>query len=304
MELRHLRYFTTVAAEGSFSRAAEKLNMAQPPLSRQVQQLEEELGVRLLDRGRPITLTEPGRYLFEQSRQILQRIDEMRAMTLRISKGMVLQFNIGFVASTLYDALPELIRRFRIIAPGAEVQLVELTTMEQVAALKDGRIDVGFGRLRFDDEMITRSIIREEKLCLAVPVGHPLAATEGKLKLRQIAGEPLIIYPKSPRPSYADQVLSFYRDAGVEPTIGMEAKEVQTALGLVASGGGVCLVPASVKRLGRDDIRYIDLDEPKMMSPIIMSYRKNDSSALLMALVKLVRDFDQWDQALKSAKQA
>lgn len=298
MELRHLRYFTTVAAEGSFSRAAEKLNIAQPPLSRQVQQLEEELGVRLLDRGRPITLTEPGRYLFEQSRQILQRIDEMRAMTLRISKGMVLQFNIGFVASTLYDALPELIRRFRIIAPGAEVQLVELTTMEQVAALKDGRIDVGFGRLRFDDEQITRRIIREEKLCLAVPLDHKLAASEGPLRLRQIAGEPLILYPKTPRPSYADQVLSFYRDAGVEPTIGMEAKEVQTALGLVASGGGVCLVPASVRRLGRDDIRYIDLDEPRMMTPIIMSYRKNDNSALLAALMQLVREFDEWNQSV------
>src|SRR5246500_410183 len=87
VELRHLRYFTTVAAEGSFSRAAEKLHIAQPPLSRQVQQLEDELGVRLLDRGRPLTLTEPGRYLFEQGRQILQRIDEMRAMTKRIAKG-------------------------------------------------------------------------------------------------------------------------------------------------------------------------------------------------------------------------
>src|SRR5260370_16376632 len=128
MELRHLRYFTTVAAEASFSRAAERLQVAQPPLSPQVQQLEEELGVRLLDRGRPLTLTEPGRYLFEQGRQILQRVDEMRAMTKRIAKGMVLQFNIGFVASTLYDALPELIRRFPIILPRPEVNLLPMTT--------------------------------------------------------------------------------------------------------------------------------------------------------------------------------
>src|SRR6266478_4146319 len=225
MELRHLRYFTTVAAEGSFSRAAEKLHIAQPPLSRQVQQLEEELGVRLLDRRRPLTLTEPGRYLFEQGRQILQRIDEMRAMTKRIAKGMVLQFNIGFVASTLYDALPELIRRFRIIVPGAEV-IFWRWTLEQVAALKDGRIDVGFGRLRFDDEAIVRSVIREERLCLVAPRRHKLAARKGKLRLRAVADEPLIVYPKSPRPSYADQVLSFYRDAGIEPRIAMEAREL------------------------------------------------------------------------------
>lgn len=300
MELRHLRYFTTVAAEGSFSRAAEKLNIAQPPLSRQIQQLEEELGVRLLDRGRPITLTEPGRYLFEQSRQILQRVDDMRAMTRRIAKGMVLHFNIGFVASTLYDSLPELVRRFRITVPGVEVQLLEMTTIEQVAALKDGRIDVGFGRLRFDDEMITRKVIREERLCLATPVGHRLTRHEGPLRLRHAAGEPLIIYPKSPRPSYADQVIGFYHDAGLEPEIATEARELQTALGFVASGGGVCVVPASVRRLGRDDVRYLDLDEPQMMTPIIMSYRKSDTSRLLQQLVTLVRQFDRWDPSLNA----
>lgn len=303
MELRHLRYFTTVAAEGSFSRASEKLHIAQPPLSRQVQQLEEELGVRLLDRGRPLTLTEPGRYLFEQGRQVLQRIEEMKAMTRRIAKGMVLQFNIGFVASTLYDTLPELIRRFRIMVPGVEVNLLELTTLEQVSALKDGRIDVGFGRLRFDDEMIVRKVIREERLCLVVPLGHALAKPPGKkLRLRDAEHEPLIIYPKSPRPSYADQTISFCRDAGFEPRIGIEAKELQTALGLVASGGGVCVVPASVKRLGRDDVRFIDLDEPKMTTPIIMSHRAKDSSKLLQQLVMLVSEFDTWRPASAPAK--
>ena len=292
MDLRHLRYFTSVAAEGSFSRAAEKLHIAQPPLSRQVQQLEEELGVRLLDRGRPLTLTEPGRYLYEQGLQVLQRVEEMKSMTRRIAKGMVLQFNIGFVASTLYGSLPEIIRRFRILVPGAEVQLLEMTTLEQVAALKDGRIDVGFGRLRFDDEMILRKVIREEHLCLAVPLDHPLAATQDKLRLRQTAGEPLIIYPRSPRPSYADQVLGFYRDVGVEPLIGMEAKELQTALGLVAAGGGICVVPNSVRRLGRDDIKYIELDEPGLTTPIIMSQRRNDASLILKQLSALVSDFE------------
>ena len=101
MELRHLRYFVTVAAERSFSRASEKLNIAQPPLSRQIQQLEAELGVQLLHRGRPLTLTEPGRYFFEQALQVLQRTDEMRAMTRRIGKGKKRQFGVGFVESTL-----------------------------------------------------------------------------------------------------------------------------------------------------------------------------------------------------------
>jgi DNA-binding transcriptional LysR family regulator len=290
MDLRVLRYFATVAAEGSFSRAAKKLNMAQPPLSRQVQQLEKELGLQLFHRARPITLTEPGRYLFEQTRQILNRVDEVRATTQRIARGMLLQFNIGFVASTLYDTLPELIRRFRIAVPGVNVQLHEMITLEQMAALKDGRIDVGFGRLRFEDTAIARQIIREERLCLVIPANHPLKRAK-KVRLRHTVGEPLVLYPNSPRPSFADQVLSFYADAGIEPTIGMEVRELQTALSLVATGTGISIVPASVQRFSRDEIRYIELHEPTMRSPIIMSYRRNDRSALLQRLFELVNEF-------------
>jgi DNA-binding transcriptional LysR family regulator len=130
-------------------------------------------------------------------------------------------------------------------------------------------------------------VIREEPLCLAVPLRHALAKA-CKARLRMTIGEPLILYPNSPRPSFADQVLSFYADAGIEPTIGMDVRELQTALGLVAAGAGICVVPASVRRLGRDDIRYVELDEPTMRTPIVMSYRKNDQSVLLEKLLCLV----------------
>jgi DNA-binding transcriptional LysR family regulator len=295
MELRHFRYFAAVAATRSFSRASEKLNIAQPPLSRQIQQLEEEIGVRLLNRDRPITLTEAGRHFYEQVVQVLARVDEIKSTTLRIGQGTVTQFTIGFVASTLYDALPELIRRFRIKAPGVDVALSEMTTLEQAAALKDGRIDVGFGRLRFDDDGIKRFTIRKEKIVVAVPCGNDLVNFAEPLKLRHIVGEPLIIYPKAPRPSYADQVLSFFRDSGLEPKAALEVRELQTALGLVAAGVGICLVPSSVRNLGRADVAYVELDEPKVLSPIIMSHRKNDRSPLLAQLVKLVREFDDWE---------
>jgi len=294
MELRHLRYFVCVATERSFSRASELLHIAQPPLSRQIQQLEEELGTQLLHRARPITLTEPGRYFFEQARMILQRIDELHAMTQRIGKRERRQFGIGFVASTLYELLPELIRRFRVTMPGVEVVLSEMTTLEQTIALKEGRIDIGFGRLRFEDEELTRSVIREERLVLAVPHGHPLTRISGPLKLGQTTFEPLILYPRAPRPSYADQVLSIYRDLGLNPTVDFEVREMQTALGLIAAGVGVSLVPSSVRRLGRDDVVYLDLSEPNIVSPIIMTYRTNDKSPLLAHIRLLVREFDRW----------
>ena len=302
MDFRHLKYFSMVASERSFSRAAEKLNMAQPPLSRQIQQLEDELGVRLLDRGRPLSLTDAGVYLYEQSRQVMARLDEIQAMTRRIGKGTVQQFSIGFVASTLYDSLPELIRRFRIIIPGVDVQLLEMSTLEQAAALRDGRIDVGFGRLRFNDEGISRVVIREEKVCVALPKGNPLIDLNMPLTLKQLAQEPLIVYPRAPRPSYADQVLTFYRDQGIEPIVAFEVRELQTALGLVAAGAGICLVPSSVRRLGRDDVSYQDLDEPKVMTPIIMSFRTNDKSGLLEKLRQLIREFDHWDMKSPSSK--
>jgi len=294
MELRHLRYFVTVAAERSFSRASEKLHIAQPPLSRQIQQLEEELGTQLLHRGRPITLTEPGRYLFEQAVQVLQRTDEMRAMTRRIGAGKKRQFGIGFVASTLYHTLPEIIRRFRLTVPDVEIVLSELITVEQAAALKEGRIDIGFGRLQLDDDGLTRRVICEEMLSVAAPHGHALSRTRRPLKLKHTTAAPLILYPNAPRPSYADQVLSFYRKLGLEPKVSIEVRELQTALGLVAAGFGIAVVPSSVRRLGRDDVDYIALDEPEVTSPIIVSFRANDTSPLLAHILKLIQEFDQW----------
>jgi len=298
MELRHLRYFTTVASEGSFSRAARKLNIAQPPLSRQIQQLEADLGTRLIDRGRPLVLTQAGRHLFEQGLQILQRVDEARETTARIGRGTTLRFNIGFVASTLYGTLPHLVRRFRTTVPDVDVVLLEMTSLEQVSALKDGRIDIGFGRLHFEDEAIERVVLREERLLLALPRDHRIEHRGTRCKLAETAGETLIVYPKHPRPSYADQVLGFFRRAGVQPTAVVEVRELQTALGLVASGGGVCIVPVSAKRLGRDDLTFVDLDEPDMTSPIILSHRRGDGSRMLRSMVELSADLgDRGSQA-------
>lgn len=292
MEFRHLRYFVTVAAERSFSRASEKLNMAQPPLSRQIKQLEEELDTQLLDRGRPITLTEAGRYFFEQAQQMLQKADEVRTMTKRIGTGNRRQFGIGFVPSVLYDTLPDLIRQFRDDASDVEIVLSELITIEQAVALKEGRIDIGFGRLWFDDDGLTRRVLREEKLAIAAPHGHRLGRMKRRLMLRNVVDIPLILYPNAPRPSYADQVLSFYRKSGLEPKVAIEVRELQTALGLVAAGVGISVVPSSVRRLGREDVDYIPLEEPDIASPIIVSHRPNDSSELLAQMLRLIDEFN------------
>jgi LysR family transcriptional regulator, benzoate and cis,cis-muconate-responsive activator of ben and cat genes len=278
VELRHLRYFLAVAREANFSRAAEKLHIAQSPLSRQIQQLEDELGVILLVRQRPIRLTEAGRYLYEQSRQLLERLNEVKVSTRRISRGGMARFHIGFSASTLYESLPELVRAFRAAMPDVDVSLMEMTSVEQMAALKDGRIDVGVGRVRFDDPSITREVLREEPLAAVLPRGHPLTKNRRRLKFADVASVPLVIYPKSPRPSYADRVLSLYRDRGLEPEVVCEARELQTALGLVATGVGLCIVPRSVRNVTRGELSFIEFQEPDVISPVIMCYRALDKS--------------------------
>ena len=290
-----------MARERNFTRAAETLHIAQPPLSRQIQQLEDEIGVTLIERGsRPLRLTVAGRLLLEQAVQVLERVEEMKAITQRLHEAERPRFRIGFVPSTLYGRLPELIRSYRAARPDVELLLLELTTLEQIAALKEGRIDVGYGRIPFDDPAIERTLLRNEKLSVALPARHSLAARVGgarvgearvgRLRLDDLAGEPLVVYPKAPRPSYADQVLALFRERSLKPPAIYEVRELQTALGLVAAEVGICLVPVSVERLRRDNVVYRPLDEEKAVSPIIMSIRKGDKSPEIVFTMKLIRE--------------
>jgi DNA-binding transcriptional LysR family regulator len=291
LESRQLRYFVTVARERNFTRAAVKLHIAQPPLSRQIQQLEDEFGVALFDRGsRPLLLTDAGRMLFEQATHVLERMDEIKAMMGRLHEAERVRFSIGFVASTLYGYLPEVIRRYRAARPGVELSLVELTTMEQVVALKEGRIDVGFGRISFNDPNIEDRLLRNERLVAALPLTHPLASRTGQIRLEDLAGSALVVYPKAPRPSYADQVLALFRERDIKPVAVHEVRELQTALGLVAADSGVCLVPASIERLRRDNVVYRPLQETSAVSPVVMKTRKGDRSPELVLILRLIRE--------------
>ncbi len=291
MDSRQLRYFVAVARERNFTRAAETLHIAQPPLSRAIQQLEDECGLALLDRTRrPLALTDAGRLLFEQSVQVLDRIEEMKAMVARLRGAAFTRLGIGFVASTLYEYLPEIIRCYRAARPGVELTLLEMTTLEQVAALKQGRIDIGFGRITFTDATIERTLLRNERLCVALPQTHRLSSGTGMLTLDDLADDALVVYPKAPRPSYADQVLALFRTRVLKPKRLHEVRELQTALGLVAADTGVCIVPASVERLRRDNVVYRPLGEPEAISPIIMSTRKGDRSPEIGLILRIVKD--------------
>ncbi|KAF1023883.1 MAG: HTH-type transcriptional regulator BenM [Paracidovorax wautersii] len=165
-----------VARARNFTRAAEQLHIAQPPLSRQIQLLENELGVALVLRNsRPLRLTDAGRLFYEQALQVLGRVDQMKAATSRLGMNQQKALSIGFVASTLYGGLPMLVRKLRQRTLDVDIQLIELSSLQQFDALKTGRIDVGFGRIRANDSAIVRTVLREERLVLAVPPSFDLA---------------------------------------------------------------------------------------------------------------------------------
>ena len=290
MELRQLRYFVAVAQQRNFTRAAEILNITQPPLSRQIQLLEEELGVALFHRSsRPVRLTDGGRLFYEQALQVLGRIDQMVASTRRAGLKEKQVLSIGFVASMLYAGLPALIGRLRQAAPELDIQLVELLSIQQIPALKEGRIDLGFGRLRQTDPNIFSTVLYEERLVLAVPPGSELSETDGPLSLAGLGEQRLIVYPKEPRPSYADQVLNLLLQFDARAGEVQEVRELQTALGLVAAGAGVCVIPASARQM-RSDVHYRPLADAHATSPVILYRREGEKSHWLTLIESLTAD--------------
>jgi DNA-binding transcriptional LysR family regulator len=287
MDLRQMRYFVAVAATKNFTRAAEQMHIAQPPLSRQIQLLEDELGVQLLQRNsRPVRLTEAGRVFHEQALQVLHRVDQMKQSARQASLNQRQSISIAYVASTLYGGLPMLVRKFRQRYPDTDIHLIDLNSEQQISELKAGRIDLGFGRIRSRDTTVARTVLREERLVLAVPSGTSLAAGKGQIRLKDIEQQRLIVFPKEPRPSFADHVLGLLHDQGIRLAEVHEVRELQAALGLVAAEMGVCIVPATARL--RSDLVYRLIGDEQATSPIILSHRLNDDSWYIPAVKELI----------------
>lgn len=304
MELRHLRYFEALAETLNFTRAAERLHIAQPPLSRQIQQLEDELGVQLIDRSaRPLALTRAGAFFYEQSSQILARVQEVAKATQRLGEGRRRWIGVGFVPSMLYGSLPKAIQGFMAENPDIDVTLSELTSVQQAEALQARRIDVGFGRVAIEADGLVNTLIEEEPLVAVLPVASDLAALK-TLSLAELAEQTVILYPAQPRPSFADQVLAQFRVRGCPATRTFETNGLQTAVGLVAAGIGVSLVPRSVQRLKRDDVVYRPVSDGGVVSPMLMTTRQLDGSADVARLCEAVRQACEADGTPASRRKA
>lgn len=299
IDFRRLRYFLAVAGARSFTKAAEALHMAQPPLSQRIRELEVEIGAPLFDReARPLALTPAGRLLFEQAMQIDQRMEQMTLTMRHFVAAERRRLVIGLVPSSFHAQLPDMIRRYRAIAPDVDVTLSEMSTMEQVSALKERRIDAAMGRVRIEDPALAREVLREEPMLLALPVDHPLALEEGPADLHLLETTPLIVYPRDQSPSYADLILSLCRDHGVRLGETMDVREMQTALILVAAGMGACIVPESARLMGRPEIRFRPIRQA-MSAPIILYHRAGDTSYELRMMYRTCAElYAEWGRSI------
>lgn len=255
MELRHLRYFLAVARTLNFSRAAEQLNMAQPPLSQQIQALEKELGVRLFDRNkRPLQLTHAGQAFLPEVNGVMTQVERARYIAQQASRGEVGQLTIGFNSAAMQTALPELLKAFRQQFPLVNIRLCELDSQLQLEQLSNGQLDCGFLHLQ-QREQFNYHVLLKEPLVVALPSYHPLAEQQ-VLDLNVLVDETFILPPPTMGQSFYYQVLSLCETHGFTPNVIQEARLLQTVLGLVVSGMGIALVPESIKKLQRAGVVY------------------------------------------------
>ena len=273
MNFKQLNYFMAVADELHFGRAAERLGISQPPLSRQIQQMEEEMGAILFNRGRSsISLTQAGERLLLRGRDILNAVDDTRREVRRIGQGADGRLRIGFVGSSTYGILPNIIKSFRATYPGINLSLIPMNNAQLQKQLVGREIDVAFARPALNDAEFAVKKLMEERLILAVP--DTLDTGPRKVAdLHLLETQNVILYPEYPRPSFADFVLNACQEAGFTVPNPVFTMDLQTALSLVAIGEGLCIVPESVGSAQRNGIKWLPIEPEIARTALSINYR-------------------------------
>ena len=256
-----MRYLVALADELNFTRAAQRCNVSQPPFSRAIRDLEQELGARLFERDKHrVSLTPAGAGIVEDARRILVMLDESSERARRAAKGLRGTLAIGFGGSTVYSLLPALVRNFRAAAPDVEIRFRAMAVLSQINALRAGDIDVGIVRLPVHDELIETRFVHREPLAVALPPGHILLENSSAVTIGQLATSRFVTYQPMRGFNYHVDLQALCRLAGFSPDIVHEVPSTEAVVGIVACGEGVALVPASAERLQMDGVAFRALD--------------------------------------------
>ncbi|MBP0443360.1 LysR family transcriptional regulator [Roseomonas sp. SSH11] len=291
-ELGQLRCFVAVAEELHFRRAAARLNMTQPPLSRQIQVLEHELGFALFHRSsRAVRLTPAGQVFLDQSRRMLRMAEGAVQEALRVAQGEVGSITLGFTAASSYAVLPRLVSIIRRGAPGIELNLREMVTQEQLSALRAGRIDAGLLRPPATGPDLRALRLEREPMLLALPLDHPLAE-QASVDPAALDGQPLITYPPVEGRYLHDLVLSVLRLAGVTPGRMQHLSQTHSILALVGAGIGFALVPQAAERLRPLDVALRPLrGTPPLTADLLLAWTEAENPARDLVLAVLRQEW-------------
>ncbi|MGW4024854.1 LysR substrate-binding domain-containing protein [Streptomyces sp. NPDC005009] len=284
MNLEQMRYVVVLAEELHFGRTARRLGLQQPTLSQRVRKLEDELGVSLFDRTtREVSITAAGESFVAEARRALHHVERAQLTARQTGRGDVGELSLGFVGSAVPELIPRLLRRFRRVYPGVELQLRELPSARQVDELLVGRIDIGILHALDESEIpegLASQEIFRDVLVAALPRRHPLAPTS-PLPTAKLAGEPFIMFPRRMGPALHDRITSLTRAAGFEVQVSQEAEHMQTIIGLVAAEVGVSIVPGTMAALRQPGVEFRQLTPRPEALPIQLVWRRGETSPVV-----------------------
>ena len=302
MELRHLHYFVAVGEEQHYGRAAQRLRVAQPALSRQIQDLEDEIGFKLFDRlPRGVKLAAAGKSFLEDVRRILQQVDEAKTRAGRVARGQAGTLRVGFIESASWHGIvPASFQQFRERQPDAELQLSPSSSLEQVEAIRAGRLDAGFVfNFPRTDRELDQLQVGSHSLVLAAPKGHPLTELK-KLRLRDMGDAAFVWFPRWQSPIYYDRLMrECFRRGLKSPRIVQEAVDQATMLSLVSCGLGVGFVSEATRWRCPEGVVLVPVTDLNLPWPSALIWRKQNASPLLARFVADVRMLADLEAAAK-----
>jgi DNA-binding transcriptional LysR family regulator len=288
MELRQLQSFVVVAEELNVGRAAVRLHLTQPSLSRQIAALEHDLGVELFARvKRRFVLTAAGASFLLDAKDLLRRADDAVRDAQRTQRGELGTLRLRFVQSATFEVLPRLLGRFRVAYPDAVLDLETLTTMRQTQDLRDGRIDVGLLRLATSEPGISSRVVSRDPLVVALPAGHRLAKGK-RVSLIELAGESFVLYTRASGPTVHDSIVGYCRAAGFAPRVVQEGADVQTIVSLVAAGLGVSLLIGPTPPIDPGAVVYRKLSDDLPPWELSVAWSPDNRSPVLERFLQLV----------------
>ena len=288
MELRDLRYFIAVAEDLHFGRAAERLYITQPALSRQIRALEVELDVQLFQRTkRSVCLTIAGQTFLEEARHIIRRTEQAVSNTQRVARGEMGQLRLSFTASALRSIVPKVVSVFLDRYPDVQLTMAEHCTNDQVEAFRNCQIDVGLLYPPVDEKLLFIAPLCVENFVVVLPKNHPLLLQK-QLTLRDLATESFILHPRYEGPNFYDQIIHLCQQAGFHPRIVQEVVNSQTRIGLVAAGIGITFVPETLKDTSRTTVAYRNLQGEAPSLQMAIAYRHDHCSPVIQRFCDVV----------------